>query len=216
MAKVSDPAIRKAQLADQLADEGAEPIELDERPPMTTPTVPVAPVAPDMAGLIQMLAAAIQQGNTGTADAIRDGLAANAAMARNPIAETYLNGGYPAKSVYSHPDGDLAHPRTILRCPMFLGIYNEHGQVAPVFEMFEDVCTERERVLLNTLQAGVFPVERNDGVTANWQVVEQRDAQGGLIRLVIAVPQVWLSKDQQAQMPGQFKFLQQLTAVQAA
>ena len=56
-------------------------------------------------------------------------------------------------------------------------------------------------MLCNDLQPGSFDVERNDGVSAKWQIVEQKDAHGEITRLVIAVPQMWLSKDQQAQMP---------------
>ncbi len=207
MAKAMTAAERKAMIADSL-DPDAEPIDLPESahvpdpvvvPPVVSAAVP--PLGGDAAGLIAALVAALQQSNAGTADAIREGLTANAAMARNPIAETYLNGGYPAKSVFSHKDGDLAHPRTKLRCPMFLGVYTEHGQVVPAFEIYEDVCTEQERVLCNDLQPGSFDVERNDGQSAKWQIVEQKDAHGEITRLVIAVPQMWLSKDQQAQMP---------------
>ena len=56
------PEQRKAQLADQLGEEGAEPIDLVPTPSPAYASEPVAPsppvpATPDMATLIQMLAA---------------------------------------------------------------------------------------------------------------------------------------------------------------
>lgn len=212
---------RKALIQDQMADEGAEPIDLPPSSPATEwPKPPsAAPPAPTLGGseaatLIQMLVTALQQSGADTAQAIRDGLASATSMAREPIPENKVAPGY---SVYAHPNGDQTTPRTKLRCPMFLGIYNEDGKAVPAFEIFPDTCTENERVALNAVQPGAFHVERNDGKTALWRVVQQTDDLGQPIRLVIAVPATWLSKDEQAQMPAQFNkagtgFLQQLTA----
>jgi hypothetical protein len=220
----NDKATRAAMLADQLADDGAEPVDIAPTPvpvsyaPETpAPPAPVvaAPVAPDMAALVQMLAGAIAQSGTMNAEAFKDAMGSQSAMARNPIAETYLSGGYPGKSVFSHPDGDDKHPRTELRCPMFLGIYDQKGETTPAFEIDGRACKETERVLLNQLVPGAYMVERNDGKSAKWLVVQQTDDLGEAIRLVIAIPPTWLSKAEQAQMPSQTQFLKQLSGTAA-
>jgi hypothetical protein len=208
------PEQRKAQLKDQLADDGAEPIDLPPAPPVVS-VAPVAAVAPavstDTQALIAALVAALGQNNQATADAI----AAAGVAGRNPIPETYLLGGYPGKSVYSHPDGDDKHPRTVFRCPMYMGIRTEKGEIIPAFDIFADTCTEWERVTYNALVPGEYWVERNDGVKALWRVVEQKDDLGVPIRLVVAVPQMWLKTDAQASMPSQKSFLRQLTEAAA-
>jgi hypothetical protein len=167
-----------------------------------------------MAGLVQMLAAALQQSGAGTADAIKEGLAAQATMSRAPIPETYLSGGYPDQGVYNHKDGGAFN--TPLRCPMFLGMFTDKGEIIPAFEVISKNCTERERVLFNALTPGAYPVERNDGKTAHWRVVQQTDELDQPLRLVVAVPAPWLSKAEQAQMPSQIRFLTQLTSGVAA
>jgi hypothetical protein len=218
----NDKATRAAMLADQLADEGAEPVDIAPTPvPVSyaseTPVVrpAAAPVAPDMAALVQMMAEAIAKSGSMNAEAFKDAMGSQSAMARNPIAETYLSGGYPGKSVFSHPDGDDKHPRTELRCPMFLGIYDQKGETTPAFEIDGRACKETERVLLNALVPGAYMVERNDGKSAKWRVVQQTDDLGEAIRLVIAIPPTWLSKAEQAQMPSQTQFLKQLSGTAA-
>jgi hypothetical protein len=162
-----------------------------------------------MQSLIAALVSGITQGSAGTADAIKAALSDAAVLAREPIPENKVATGV---SVYSHPLGDKVHPRTKLRCPMYLGVYDEKGQTIPAFEIHEDTSTERERVLLNSLRHGSVRVERNDGMQALCQVSEQRDDLGQPIRVVVAVPQTWLAKDQQAQMPGLVTLLTQLSA----
>lgn len=210
---------RKALVQDQMSDDDVEPIDLPAQAwpsPPPTANVPVAAALPntDAAALIQMLVQALQQSGADTAQAIRDGLASATSMAREPIPENKVAPGF---SVYAHPDGDQTTERTKLRCPMFLGIYDETGKATPAFEIFHDTCTEKERVALNQVRAGAFMVERNDGRSALWRVVEQMDDLGQPVRVVIAVPATWLSKDEQAQMPAQFNkagngFLQQINA----
>lgn len=204
---------RAAQMQD--ANDGAEPIDLPVASPAPKAVTP-APAPTDMAALVQMLAQALQSSGQQNADTIRDAMTSASAAARNPMHETYLSGGYPGKSVYAHPDGDLAHPRTALRCPMFMGVYNEKGESVPAFEIFGDACTEAERVAYNALVPGVYDVERNDGVTAKWRVVQETDDLGQPIRMVVAAPMTWLKRDAQAQMPTQKSFLRQLTAAAVA
>lgn len=186
-----------------------EPPESIPVPPIIEPPAPLPappptpPTSPDVSQLIQALVTGIQ-----------GGLSNAAAMARDPIPENKID---PGHSVYSHPDGDQTTPRTKLRCPMFLGIYDEHGIAKPAFEIYEDTCTEVERVELNKLVPGAYPgIERNDGVKALWRVVQSSDDNGEPTRLVIAVPQMWLSQEQFQQMPGQLNFLRQLNAAAAA
>lgn len=210
----NDKATRAAMLSDALADDGTEPVDIAPTPvpPSYAPVAPavVAPAVPaDMSALIQMLAAALNQNGAQTAEAIKTALADAAVMAREPIPENKVA---PGVSVYSKPAGDLKDPRTKLRCPMFLGVYDEEGRATAAFEIDEDTSTEPERVLLNTLTPGVVTVERNDGMTGACRVVQHTDDLGQPIRLVIAVPQTWLAKDQQHQMPALPKFLMQLTA----
>lgn len=208
-----DKSIRIAMLKDELSD-GAEPTDIPITPaplPVAEPAplVPPAVAAMETAALIQMLAAALNQNGLAQATAIKDALASATTMARTPIPENQVD---PGISVYSAPGGDQAQPRTELRCPMFLGVYDEDGKVIPAFEIFEDTCTEKERVLLNQVKPGTYRVTRNDEEEADWMVAEKIDGLGQPIRLVIAVPFTWLHKDQFQQMPSQTRFLQQLTA----
>ena len=205
---------RRAMLAEQTGDDdGDVPVkEIDgdlyepdppqaPPPPLVPPEVqqqdPPPPQPPtDVNALIQALVTGIQ-----------GGLSNAAAMARDPIPENKTIPGY---SVYAHPLGE-AH-NTKLRCPMFLGIYDEEGKCKPAFEIYEDTCTEKERVALNEVRPGLYPgIERNDGTTATWRVVQQSDDNGVPVRLVIAVPQTWLSQSEYQHMPGQPNYLRQLT-----
>jgi len=188
--------------------EPGEPKPPISEPPPTQPPPP--PISSDMQALVSALVTGITQAQASSADAIKDALGNAASMAREPIPENKID---PGKSVYSHPDGDAKTPRTKLRCPMFLGIYDEHGAAKPAFEIYEDTCTEVERIELNKLRHGVYPgIERNDGVKATWRVVQQMDDNQQPTRLIIAVPQLWLSQEQFMLMPGQLNFLRQLNA----
>ena len=83
-------------------------------------------------------------------------------------------------------------------------------------KIYEKTSTEKERVLLNALVPGVYRIERNDGEFGNCHVVQQTDALGQPIRMVIAVPAIWLSNAEQAQMPRLVQHLAQLTEPQTA
>lgn len=207
-----DKTIRVAMLKDELGD-GSEPTEIVT--PVTAAAVP-APVTVampfDMQAFAAVLAQAMAAAGVASAGAIGDA----AKSARTPMPETFLSGGYPEISAFGHPEGDLARPRTELRCPMFLGYYNEDGDVTPAFVIHDDTSTENERVLLNALAPGEMWIESNSGEKAICKVVEKRDSLGAITRLVIAVPQPWLSKEKQAAMPALVNkhgagLLQQLT-----
>lgn len=215
------PEQRKALIADQIDPED-EPRDIAPTPaPPSYATEPVVePVAapsaapPDMAALVQMLAAALQQSGANTAQAIKDGLADATTMARTPIPEG-TDATNPRKSVYAHPLGDSAHPRTVLRAPMFLGVYDEDGKVIPAFEYIEGTTTERERVGLNRLTSGSYRVERNDGVEGLVRVQEKLDDLGAPIRVTVAVPFTWLQQEAFQQMPSLVRMLDQMLAAEA-
>src|SRR4030095_8088346 len=218
MSKGLSPEQRKAMLDEETGDGDGEVVLTD--PPATPPVSPIAePPAPpppsspsDMQSLIAALVTGIAQANQGTAIAIKEALGTAAVMARDPIPENKTIAGH---SVYSHPDGEAAN--TKLRCPMFMGIYDEEGKCRAALEIFGDTCTEVERVALNKLVPGVYPgMDRNDGVKATWRVVQHADDNGVTTRLIIAVPQQWLSQEQFMQMPGQPNFLAQLNAAKQA
>jgi len=212
--------LRSTLLTAELSDD-PESVDVQEpEPPAYVPEpTPAASATPmglgaDGAGLIAGLIAALKDNASAQTDAMKDALAQAATMAREQIPENKVSPGF---SVYSHPLGDKAKPRTQLRCPMFLGVYNEDGKVMPAFEYEPQTLTEKERVLLNELRPGARPgIERNDGQTALWRVAEQADANGQAIRMVIAVPEPWLGKDQFHTMPRLTDALQQLIAAQEA
>ena len=163
--------------------------------------------------LIAALVTGLTQANAGTAAAIKDALSSATTMAREPIPE---NKQAPGISVYSHPDGDLKTPRTALKCPMFLSVYDENRKAAGAFEYHQDTLTEHERVTLNLVQPGEYWIERADGERGICLVVVQKDSLGQPIRQLIAFPQGWLATDQFAQMPNLKSLLTQLLEPQTA
>jgi hypothetical protein len=204
--------VRKAMLDEELGDGDGEVVmdtpRVEPPAPEVQPPAPVPAMPMDVQPLMQAFLTAMTQANVSTAEAIKEALGNATTLARTPIPENPID---PGKSVYSHPDGDLVTPRTPLRCDMFLGLYDDEGVAKPAFEIFEDSCTEAERVELNKLQPGVYAgIERNDGVRGLWRVVQKQDDNGQPTRLIIAVPQQWLSQEQFMQMPGQLQFLRQL------
>lgn len=209
--------LRKNLLAGELSDD-PDAIDVQEPEPPAYVQEQSAPtpmgVSADVAALLGALVGALNQNSATQAAAIKDALESATAMARDPIPENRVAPGF---SVYAHRLGDKARPRTVLRCPMYLGVYNDEGKVAPAFEYSPETLTEDERVMLNQLQPGARSgIQRHDGARALWRVAEQADANGQPIRLVIAVPEPWLGKDQFHQMPRLTDALQQLIAAQAA
>ena len=211
----NEKSVRAAMLSDAL-DEGAEPVDIAPTPAppayVPEPAPPVAPTVSESA-LMQMLVTALTQSGAIQADAIKTALSDAAVMAREPIPENKVS---PGISVYSHPLGDQKRPRTKLLCPMFIGAYDEHGAVTPVFEYHEQTLTEIERTGLNQLAVGAYPLERNDGITAVCRVVEYADDLGRPTKRVLAMPQGWLAKDQFAQVPGLPQTLTQLLSAAVA
>lgn len=219
-------ATRAAMLAEELGDGDGEVAEPDlggyipdphilETPPPAPPPPPTPPPAPpptvaglDMAAFAALLAGAIGQSGVATAQAIKEGLTDATAMAREPIPENKIS---PGHSVYAHPDGDQKHPRTLLRCPMFLGIYDDKGEALGAFELEPGTLTEWEREKLNGLRPGVYQgIERNNGDRGLWRVVEKHNDNGEPQSLIVAVPPTWLSRDEFQYMPTLRNALTQL------
>lgn len=209
-----DAKARKAMLNDA-ANPDDEPTDLP-LPAAVTPAVIEAPVeAPavpmaatsDMQALITALVTGLTQANQGTATAIRDALKDAAQHSRIPEGTDQSN---PRISVYSHPLGDSVQPRTALKCPMFLAVYDENRNAVAAFEYHPDTLTEKERVAMNQVTPGEYWIERNDDQRGICLVVVQKDALGQVIRQLFAVPQGWLAKDSFAQMPKLKSFLTQL------
>jgi hypothetical protein len=195
-----------------------EPPTPDEAPPPhlppLSPTVLDAPGPPasaaafDMQAFAALLAGAMGQSGQATAQAIREGLSDATAMARDPIPENKIS---PGHSVYSHADGDQKRPRTLLRCPMFLGIYDDKGEALGAFELENQTLTEWERDRLNALRPGVYAgIERNNGDLGLWRVVEKHNDNGEAQQLIVAVPPTWLSRDEFQYMPTLKNALRQM------
>jgi hypothetical protein len=207
--------VTRAMIADELDEEGSEPRDIAPTP--VTPTyespppvhaAPPAAAAPfDMQAFAQILAGALAHGQAATAETIKGALAQATTMARAPIPENQVA---PGISVYSHPDGDAAHPRTELRCPMYLGVYDEAGTAKAAFEYHADTLMELERVGLNRVAPGTYRVERNDNVIGVMQAVQHTDSLGQPTRMILAFPESWLATDQFHQLPSLKNVLSQV------
>lgn len=203
--------VAAALVQDAFVEEGEELTEVSTQP---TPATPASMPNFDMAAFAQILAQAIAQGQTMNAESIKALTADAIKSAREPIPEVPFV-EYHRQSAFN-PDGDLNAPRPGLRCDMFLGQWDDKGNVTPAFEIVGQMCSMKEQVLLNQVQGGIYPVSRHDGVTGNVIVQEQKDAAGRVKKLVIAVPHGWLGKDQQAAMPSQKNLCEQILNGSAA
>jgi hypothetical protein len=130
----------------------------DDAPTTTVADAPAAPVLdPAMMALVQALAQTMAQGQLATAQAIRE----QNGPRDNPM-------GSPLISEFN-PAGDRDHPRPDLRCPVtFCGA-----------ECPRDCFTVEEIDLINTLEAGVWSVQKSDGTMARFAVVPTVDQATG-------------------------------------
>jgi len=201
------------EITDPLSEGAGEVVE-DAPRPYQTKVAPPVPAAPpfDMqafaATLAQAMAAAMAQSGQMSAQMTQDVVTAALQQARTKIPE---NETHPMMSAFN-PRGDRDYPRPGLRCPMFLGQYDEDGKVVPAFEIAEDRCTVDEQIALNQVRQGVYDFVRNDNKRGRVVVQERRDENGEPRRLVIAFPHGWLGKDQHQFLPSQTRIAEQLTA----
>lgn len=206
---------RRAMLASELSGEAVDVQDVDtiEPTPATKPAAVIGPesatpvaLTPDMAGLIQALAAAIQAGNSNIGAQMAEAIKAN----RAPIPENPPD-QYPGVSVY-HLGGKDA-PFEDLHTDMFLGVWDqEQGKALPAFPYIPKLLTDQERAALNTLTSGVYTVAGTDGTKWPVRVVVNEDAQGTPMRLIVAFPQSAFDKDHRNTIPGPVSLASQLTA----
>lgn len=79
------------------------------------------------------------------------------------------NTTHPHVSAFSYPEGDIARPRPVLKCPMYwLNELVEHDQ-----------STAKELELFNQLQPGRYRCERPDGSPMQVDVIVENDAISG-------------------------------------
>lgn len=202
MAKFSSP---KASADDSILDEGEVIAEGEARPYQTkVAPAPPAPPAFDMAQFAQMLASALAQSGTEQAQVLREALTGAAAIAREPIPENKV---HPDVSVYN-PLGERDNPNPGLRCPMFIGQYDDTGKVAAAWEYINTTRAEQEA--LNGIQPGAYTVTRNDGIIGRLVVDERKDSTGETNRLVFAFPHGWLGRDQQMHLIGPLAIARQI------
>jgi hypothetical protein len=132
-------------------------------------------------------------------------LAAEAKKNRKP--ESYL-GDFPEPMDNSFmPDGE---PLPKLKCESFLGYWEEdEGTGAlqlrggfPYIDEPRGGCTREERELLNSLEAGVFRARTRDGSEGIVRVALRHDTDGSPIRLTVAVPKQWLSREKKNLLGG--------------
>jgi hypothetical protein len=148
----------------------------------------------------QMLSALVQSQ--------RDSNTLLAAEARkNKKAESYLADFPEPMDNAFMPDGE---PLPKLKCESFLGYWEEDegtGQMQlrggfPYIDEPRGGCTREERELLNSLEAGVFRARTRDGSEGIVRVALRHDTDGSPIRLTVAVPKQWLSREKKNLLGG--------------
>lgn len=88
------------------------------------------------------------------------------------------NTEHPGKSVYSHPEGDVARPKANLICEMFWAGY----------DLTIDNLTPVEIDLLNQAQIGEFLFHKTDGSESKLTVAGETNAHGKYQRLLFTFP----------------------------
>jgi hypothetical protein len=165
-------------------------------------------IGPLLAQMQQQTAAMIAQMQESNAQMLaelvrsqRDSNTLLAAEARkNKRPESYLNDFPEPLANAFMPDGE---PLPKLKCPAELGYWEEdEGTGAmmirggfPYIDEPRGGSTREERDLLNGLEAGVYRARRRDGAEGVVRVVVKHDADNSPIRLTVAVPKSWLSRE---------------------
>lgn len=208
---------RKASLKDAM--DGTETdVPLQSAKTVVAEVAPAAPaLSPDVLALMQTLANALTSNQTTQAEAFQSMMAQMAAtmaeqtrLAREPIPENKVAPGVSA----FNPKGDRDFPRPDLKCPVFLGQYDDDGKIEAAYPVLEDTSTVEELTLCNQLEQGDALIERNDGEIGKVVIQARRDGSGKLNRLVIAFPYGWMSKEKQAGIPPFKKILRAIVEQQ--
>lgn len=163
--------------------------------------VPVMPalasLTPEMAAMVQMMAAAMQQGMVGAIN-----------QTKPPVKEVESE----QRSVFN-PAGNT-EPRPVLLCDTYIGVMDEQNPAnppTPAVHFDAAQCTNREIVALNALPEGRHTIEMYDGVNEPVQIYTHRDMSSGQpTRRTIAFRKQALGKDRRNLVPGPVRIAQQL------
>jgi hypothetical protein len=109
------------------------------------------------------------------------------------------NDTHPGKSVFSHPEGDIAKPKGDLPFQFFYNGYPCH--------MFPETETWREWELMKQVVPGEFTVMRKDGTVMKVVVTGERDALGKTTKLDVQFP---VSREEKWLVPPKSVVLYQL------
>jgi hypothetical protein len=167
-----------------------------EAPMTQTPTPEPEPVetpavARDMAAMVQLLAAALQQG---TAAAIAEA---------KPKIKSIEDSDYDRKSAFN-PAGDRLRPRPGLKVPTFWGVLADKDNEPPIplYEIESAQTTYDEQILLNQLQAGRGDIGINDGTKQPYEIYMPVDrVTKQPIKCVIGLPKALYEKQNRNALP---------------
>ena len=126
--------------------------------------------------LLQALTAKQETGIT--PEVLKDILSHNATAVQKAMRPE--NDTHPGFSVFSHPDGDQAHPKATLPFECFINGYPVH--------QFPETETWAEWELYHQLQPGEYTVIRKDGTPMAVTVKGERDANGNLTKVLVEFP----------------------------
>lgn len=126
-------------------------------------------------GVLQSTLAANQQL---TPDTLKEILATNASNFQKAMKPE--NDTHPGRSAFSHPDGDVKHPKPALPFEVFYNAYPVHK--------FPETETWREWELYSQVKPGEFTVIRKDASVMNVTVHGEKDATGKLTKIRIEHP----------------------------
>ena len=134
--------------------------------------------------LIQVLAAKTPENAQGGMDlaAIKTLLEGTAQVSAQAMQKAMKpeNNEHPGKSVYSYPEGDVAHPRPVLPYEFWWNNYPCH--------MFPETEHWRELELMGQVQPGEYTAIRRDGSLMAVSVVAERNANGTITKLSVTFP----------------------------
>lgn len=88
------------------------------------------------------------------------------------------NTKHPGISVFSHPEGDVLHPKDKLKCKM-----QWVGE-----ELWPETLTPQEIALLNSSEPGIFTFHKTDGAIESVTIVAERGPAGNITALQFGFP----------------------------
>lgn len=165
---------------------------------------PDAPVAPQLSAeqFAQLLQVVASQKQTLDADALQQILASTAEISaeRARKLSNPSNPQHPGKSVFSHPDGDLAMPKPPLPYQLFWNGY-------PVHKFPETETWSEWMALSNIPPVGSYTVLRNDASKMVVEVKAETDVDGKPTKVMVTHQSLRADKDK---IPPKTVILQQM------